>query len=228
MSSSIPPLSSLIDSTVVDQAVSLLLEPSPILHSKLTPAITERIKSTGTPETYASLVDLCAEEIGGWSLEDKAAFLEGHPLIGEVKNLSAMSAKEQGGKTVKTPEIVLKRYVVPELRVPAVKYLLLCHRLGHLNKLYSRVYPGLPYITFVAGRPRAAIVQEMERVLELPQSPEPIPDDWSQVEQPALDSEEALARVKEWGGPEWQMETERALKDIWLIAKSRLQGLGLK
>ncbi|KAJ9125874.1 hypothetical protein QFC24_002658 [Naganishia onofrii] len=209
MSSSIPPLSSLLDSTVVDQAVSLLLEPSPILHSKLTPAITERIKSTGTPETYASLVDLCAEEIGEWSLEDKAAFLGGHPLIGEVKNLSAMSAKEQGGNTVKTPEIVLKR-------------------LGHLNKLYSRVYPGLPYITFVAGRPRAAIVQEMERVLELPQSPEPIPGDWSQVELPALDSEEALARVKESGGPEWQMETERALKDIWLIAKSRLQGLGLK
>ncbi|KAJ9121693.1 hypothetical protein QFC22_002313 [Naganishia vaughanmartiniae] len=209
MSSGIPPLSSLTDSTVVDQAVSLLLEPSPILHSKLTPAIIERITSNGTPESYACLVDICAEEIGGWSLEDKAAFLGGHPLIGEVKNLSALSAKEQGGKTVKTPEIVLKR-------------------LSHLNKLYSRIYPGLPYITFVAGRPRAAIVKEMEKALALPDSPEPIPDDWNEVEQPGLDSEETLARVKEWGGAEWQSEVERALQDVWLIAKSRLQGLGLK
>ncbi|KAJ9102489.1 hypothetical protein QFC21_002889 [Naganishia friedmannii] len=209
MSTDMLALSSLTDSTVVDQAVSLLLEPSPILHSKLTPAITQHIKSSGAPQSYASLVDMCAEEIGGWSLGDKAAFLGGHPLIGEVKNLSALSAKEQGGKTVKTPEIVLKR-------------------LSHLNKLYSRIYPGLPYITFVAGRPRSAIVKEMEKALELPESPEPIPDDWSQVEQPALDSEETLARVKEWGGAEWQREAERGLGDIWLIAKSRLQGLGLK
>lgn len=102
------------------------------------------------------------------------------------------------------------------------------NRLAHLNKLYTRVYPGLPYITFVAGRPRAAIVKEMESVLELPPSPEPIPDDWEDVEQPAIDSGEVEAKVKVWGGDEWQSETQRALGDIWLIAKSRLQGMGLE
>jgi hypothetical protein len=108
-SPAIPALGSLTEAPVVDQTISLLLEPSPILHSKLTPAITQRIATSSIPENYSQLVDLCAEEIEGWSLEDKAAFLGGHPLIGEVKNLSAMSAKEQGGKTVRTPEIVLKR-----------------------------------------------------------------------------------------------------------------------
>jgi 2-oxo-4-hydroxy-4-carboxy--5-ureidoimidazoline (OHCU) decarboxylase len=102
------------------------------------------------------------------------------------------------------------------------------YRLAHLNKLYSRVYPGLPYITFVAGRPRAAIVKEMERALDLPASPEPIPDEWEGVEQPATDSAEVDAKFKVWGGDEWQHETQRALGDIWLIAKSRLKGMGLE
>jgi hypothetical protein len=109
MTTDIPALSSLTDATTVDQTLSLLLEPSPILHSKLTPAITARLAASGPPTTYAQLVDICAGEIQQWTSEDKAAFLGGHPLIGEVKNLSALSAKEQGGKSVKTPEIVLKR-----------------------------------------------------------------------------------------------------------------------
>lgn len=104
----------------------------------------------------------------------------------------------------------------------------LVSRLAHLNKLYSRVYPGLPYITFVAGRPRAAIVKEMEVVLGLPASPEPIPDDWQDVEKPELDSQEVHAMVQLWGGVEWQKEMQRALGDIWLIAKSRLQGMGVQ
>ncbi|KAI5451390.1 hypothetical protein NCC49_001697 [Naganishia albida] len=208
MTSAIPPLSSITDSATIDDTLSLLLEPSPILHSKLTPAITAHIAASGPPTTYTQLVDLCAREIQQWSLDDKAAFLGGHPLIGEVKNLSALSANEQGGKSVKTPEVVLRR-------------------LAHLNKLYTRVYPGLPYITFVAGRPRAAIVKEMERALDLPASPEPIPDDWEDVEQPTIDSAEVDAKVKVWGGDAWQSETQRALGDIWLIAKSRLEGMGL-
>lgn len=109
MSATVPALSFLSDSAAVDHTLSLLLEPSPILHSKLTPAITARITTSRPPATYSELVDLCADEIRQWTLEDKAAFLGGHPLIGEVKNLSAMSAKEQGGKSVKTPEIVLRR-----------------------------------------------------------------------------------------------------------------------
>ncbi|GHJ87709.1 hypothetical protein NliqN6_4111 [Naganishia liquefaciens] len=208
-SPAIPALASLTDASAVDQAISLLLEPSPILHSKLTPAVTRHIASAGVPDYYSQLIDLCADEISRWSLEDKAAFLGGHPLIGEVKNLSAMSAKEQGGKSVRTPAIVLRR-------------------LAHLNKLYSRLYPGLPYITFVAGRSRAAIVKEMEAVLGLPASPEPIPDDWQEVEKPELDSTEVHAKMQQWGSVEWQKEMKRALGDIWLIARSRLQGMGVQ
>lgn len=68
----------------------------------------------------------------------------------------------------------------------------------------------------------------MERVLGLPASPEPIPDDWQDVEKPALESAEVHAMVQLWGGVEWQKEMQRALGDIWLIAKSRLQGMGLQ
>jgi 2-oxo-4-hydroxy-4-carboxy--5-ureidoimidazoline (OHCU) decarboxylase len=222
----VPALSSLTEPAVVDRTLSLLLEPSPVLHSKLTPAITTRIATSGSPTTYSQLVDLCAAEIEGWSLEDKAAFLGGHPLIGEVKNLSAMSAKEQGGKSAKTPEIVLKRCVEAESTRASSWWP--ADRLAHLNKLYTHVYPGLPYITFVAGRPRSAIAKEIERVLEIAASPEPIPDDWKDVEEPELESAEVRSKVKVWGGVEWQREMQRALGDIWLIAKSRLQGMGLE
>lgn len=95
------------DLPALDATLSLLLEPSPILHSRLAPSLYARL-ALAPPPTYNALIDLCAANIGKWSDMEKEAFLRGHPLIGEVKGLSKMSGKEQGG-AVRTPEVVLKR-----------------------------------------------------------------------------------------------------------------------
>lgn len=70
-----------------------------------------------------------------------------------------------------------------------------------LNTLYEQTYPRLRYITFVAGRPRAAIAVEMEQLLGV----SPV--------------------VKDVGSPEWEAELERAVKDVWRIGHARLEGL---
>lgn len=100
-------------------------------------------------------------------------------------------------------------------------------RLAHLNALYTRRYPGLPYITFVAGRPRDAIVTEIEERLHIEPSPVPLPDDRAgtdAIRQPAMSEMQPLRRY----GPEWKQECERALEDIWRIAKDRLEKLGVE
>ncbi len=42
-----------------------------------------------------------------------------------------------------------------------------------------------------------------------------------------MSSEEVESRVREWGGKEWKGECERALLDVFRIAKARLVGMGL-
>jgi hypothetical protein len=68
------------------------------------------VDSNSTLSTYSDLIDRCADEVALWTPQDKAVFLGGHPLIGEVKNLSAHSANEQGGGG-RTPKVVLDRWV---------------------------------------------------------------------------------------------------------------------
>jgi hypothetical protein len=68
------------------------------------------------------IASLAIELIHTWPTSDKAAFIHGHPRIGEQSNLSAMSAAEQA------------RYATP----PEV-----LERLAVLNQEYERVYPGL-------------------------------------------------------------------------------------
>ena len=102
-------------------------------------------------------------------------------------------------------------------------------RLAHLNALYSHVFSGLPYITFVNGRPRSAIVTEMETNLSRISptslvSPIPLPDNYP-IDHPPLSQ---FTKVFSPGDLLWENECERALGDIWLIAKSRLGGMGLQ
>ncbi len=100
-------------------------------------------------------------------------------------------------------------------------------RLAHLNKVYSLLYSGLPYITFVNGRPRSAIVTEMEAHMGLSLSPDPLPMDFP-TDQPALDDPALRSRVCERGSDAWKVECERALGDVWRIARSRVDGMGLR
>jgi hypothetical protein len=55
-------------------------------------------------------------------------------------------------------------------------------------------------------------------------SPVPLPDDYP-VDQPPLSQ---FSEVFSPGDELWEKECERALGDIWLIARSRLKGMGLR
>lgn len=97
--------------------LKLLLEPSPPLESLLAPQLHTRIASLppqSRPPSYAALVDLAADVVASWDVDDQAAFLAAHPRIGETKNLSTASQGEQAPKQGQqgTPGEVLKRLQV--------------------------------------------------------------------------------------------------------------------
>ncbi|TXT04227.1 hypothetical protein VHUM_04225 [Vanrija humicola] len=202
---SLPPLAALRTREPLQAALSTLFEPTPALSDTLVPAVLARLDNP--PASYAALVDLCADAASAWSYEQKAAFVAGHPMIGEVKGLSAHSAKEQGG-VKPTPAVVLAR-------------------LAHLNALYNGVFPGLRYITFVNGRTRAQIVPELEQAIGLPVSPVPLPDDFDTAS-PPLESDAVRALVRDPASDEWKTECDRAIADVWLIGHSRLKNMGLE
>jgi len=83
-------------------------------------------------------------------------------------------------------------------------------RLSELNEEYERRYPGLRYITFVNGRSRKMIMEEMEEKLGI------VGDGWEKGDS---------KKVHPLGSEEWVSEVRRALEDIGKIAKSRLVAL---
>jgi 2-oxo-4-hydroxy-4-carboxy--5-ureidoimidazoline (OHCU) decarboxylase len=186
---SLPPLSEIATSSgapdsSLANALSLLFEPSPVLFTQLVPILSSRRL---TPESYSSLIDAAISTISTWENSTKAEFIAGHPRIGEVNNLSRLSQKEQAAKAT-PPDVLL--------------------RLAQLNEIYEERYPGLRYITFVNGRSRQDIRDEMEEKL-------------AEVASPG----KKVAPL-DVGGEEWHAELERAIIDIELIAKSKLRALG--
>lgn len=197
--SALPPFNDVVTSkpetgSALAEALAVLFEPTAVLYSDLLPGIAARISSAASPpQLYSHLVALALEVVSTWDPSLKASFIAGHPRIGEVKGLSHLSAQEQAARA--TPPEVLAR-------------------LAHLNACYEHRYPGLRYITFVNGRTRAAIKDEMEGVLGLDPSLSP--------DEPPLD---VLGSV-EVGSEEWSKELERAVEDLGKIALSRLKALG--
>ncbi|KAJ8516617.1 hypothetical protein ONZ45_g6081 [Pleurotus djamor] len=176
--------------------LTLLLEPSPVLIAKVVPTLSSNLQEpTSSVATYTDLIDATFRVIRTLDTRDKAEFISGHPRIGETKNLSNLSAKEQGAVQASNP-------TPPEVLA----------RLAYLNMCYERVYPGLRYITFVNGRSRAEIVEEMEGKLGIDHTSCPEVENLEQVE---------------IEGTEWSAELERAIGDVAKIAKSRLQSLNL-
>ncbi|KZV98790.1 hypothetical protein EXIGLDRAFT_727109 [Exidia glandulosa HHB12029] len=174
----LPPLAALANEGQLADALSILFEPSPALLEKLVPAI--HAQPLQRVESYETFIDLALSIISSWPKEDRASFISGHPRIGEVKNLSALSAAEQA-RTATPPEVL--------------------ERLGRQNEEYETLYPRLRYITFVNGRSRAQVADEME---------------------------ERLQRVRGDGQVderEWEGELMRAVVDVGKIAKSRLSVL---
>lgn len=174
-------------------ALELLFEHSPILINTLEPQLRANLPVL---ESYTQLIDSALVQIARWDLSAQSQFISGHPRIGENKNLSKLSANEQGSGIVPTSPEVLAR-------------------LAHLNACYEVRYPELRYITFVNGRTRLAIAEEMEDALGIPHSLSP--DD-------PLDT---ISPV-DISGEEWKRELDRAVFDIGRIAKSRLGALGVE
>ena len=198
MSDTLPPMQDILASTADDGAplatvLSVLFEPSPILLTELVPQVKAHLASAEIT-TYCGLVDASLEVLSGWDDGKKAQFIAGHPRIGEVKFLSKLSAREQAA--VATPPQVLAR-------------------LEHLNACYERCYPGLRYITFVNGRSRATIKDEMEDKLGLARS--------LSSKEPAVSSLKVISKEDK----RWKKELERAVGDVGKIAESRVRGMGL-
>ena len=127
------------------RAFATLFEPSPALLEFLVPSVIATIAASQiSRRSYNALIDTAICELEGWPHDRKASFLGGHPRIGEIKGLSALSASEQAAHA--TPPEVLERLMI-------------------LNEEYERRYPGLRYITFVNGRSRKMIMLEMEEKL---------------------------------------------------------------
>jgi hypothetical protein len=99
------------------------------------------------------------------------------------------------------------------------------HRLKHLNGLYSKIYTGLPYITFVAGRSREAIAAELEHHLGIAPAQRPLDTANGDLDRPAVDSDEIDRMVVPRLSEAWTKELDRALSDMWKIAVARLGGL---
>ncbi|KAG2150209.1 Oxo-4-hydroxy-4-carboxy-5-ureidoimidazoline decarboxylase [Suillus bovinus] len=187
-----------------------LFEHSDILITKLAPELFQSIQNTPleTSDPTNALIERAIAIIHAWDAREQAEFIAAHPRIGEIKQLSALSAKEQSGglsatTRLETPPEVLKR-------------------LEHLNACYERVYSGLRYITFVNGRTRAAIAREMEDKLQLGHPLESYPDGLP-LNEPMTESLICIAKNSE----NWLHELKRAVDDVGKIAKSRQKSLGL-
>jgi 2-oxo-4-hydroxy-4-carboxy--5-ureidoimidazoline (OHCU) decarboxylase len=181
--------------TPLARALSVLFEPSLTLTSVIVPKVASLLaESRHTLSTYADLVDVAIRSTLELPVAIQADFIAAHPRIGEVNGLSALSANEQAAFA--TPPEVLAR-------------------LGHLNACYEHKFAGLTYITFVNGRSRADIAQEMEDALGIAHSLDP--------EQPPVESFEPVVV----GDEMWKAELARAVVDVGRIAKSRLKALGV-
>ena len=198
----IPPLAEIQQdsSDALAVALEILFEHSPVLITTLQPQLSVILKnSSSLPlESYTQLINYAIAQIKTWDLSAQSQFIAGHPRIGENKNLSKLSANEQqqgSGAVPTSPEVLA--------------------RLSHLNACYEIRYPGLRYITFVNGRTRLEIAEEMEDMLGFPRSLSP--------DTPPFDTIQPVDTSSE----EWKRELDRAVHDIGLIAKSRLGALGV-
>lgn len=187
--------------SALKKVVSTLFEHSPVLDERLVPDLAS---SSSTFTSYTGIIDRSAIIIRSWPPTLQSAFISGHPRIGEQnpKQLSALSESEQA------------KYFTPSWVI---------ERLGWLNEVYEGKYPGLRYITFVNGRTRREVMEEMENALGAENARGP---EWKGGECSSVGETSGEKRVQE-GGQEWLKELERAVGEVILIAKDRVKKLSL-
>ncbi|WAQ80673.1 hypothetical protein PtA15_1A11 [Puccinia triticina] len=166
----------------LQDVLALLFEVSDSIENKLIPILRENLQNK-LPNSYSELIDHCQDIVENrFDRDEQVNFLGSHPRIGAVKGLSKLSSKEQGNQAD-----------------PAV-----LNRLAELNALYEKLYPGLRYVTFVNGRSRAEIVEEMEDLITKDAAPTP-----------AVHLQDK----------NWQAELKRGIRDVFQIANSRLKSI---
>jgi len=183
--------------SALKKVVSTLFEHSPVLDEHLIPKL-----ALSTFTSYTDLVDRSATIIRSWPPPYQTTFISGHPRIGEQnpKQLSALSESEQ------------TRYFTPPWVI---------ERLYWLNLVYEGRYNGLRYITFVNGRTRMEVMEEMESALGVEKARGP---EWKEGEGVSL-AKDVQAGIPV--GEESLKELERAVGEVVLIAKDRVRKLGL-
>jgi OHCU decarboxylase len=99
--------------------------------------------------TWAAVLDAASAEVAAMGAAERAELLLAHPRIGAspdaLKARSADSFAEQGGTTVTDPAVT--------------------RRLDELNDAYEARF-GFPFVEWVAGRSKAAIVAVLEARLQ--------------------------------------------------------------
>ena len=180
------------------KVVSTLFEHSPVLDEHLAPEL-----ASSTFTSYTDLIDHSATIIRSWTPSLQSTFISGHPRIGEQNpnQLSALSASEQA------------RYFTPPWVID---------RLGWLNGVYEERYRGLRYITFVNGRTRREVMEEMENALGVENARGP---EWKDGVRSSVGGTDEKGGTQ-GGGQEWLKELERAVGEVILIAKDRVRKLG--
>ena len=191
--------------SALNKVVSTLFEHSPVLDEHLVPKL-----ASSAFTSYTDLVNRSATIIRSWPPALQSSFISGHPRIGEQNpsQLSALSASEQA------------RYHTPPWVI---------ERLGWLNGVYEGRYEGLRYITFVNGRTRREVMEEMESAVGVEKARGP---EWKDgVDGFLISGSDAeglgVGSTVRVGGEEWLRELERAIGEVMLIAKDRVRKLGL-
>ncbi|KAL4904836.1 hypothetical protein BDW74DRAFT_178409 [Aspergillus multicolor] len=147
---SLPPPSSLKELPQEQQFQTLdtLFESSPELHTLMTPVLANQ-----TFSSYTSLIDAVGGRMSALSAANSPAdrdilvgILGSHPRLGQPKtaaaeHLSELSRKEQANLNTGAEE------QAEQLRL--------------LNAEYEEKFPGLRFVTFVNGRSRGVIMEEM-------------------------------------------------------------------
>ncbi|PYH89558.1 hypothetical protein BO71DRAFT_444510 [Aspergillus ellipticus CBS 707.79] len=155
MSSALPPPSSLtsLPQEQQFQILDTLFESSPELHTLMAPVLANQEFSS-----YASLVDAVGGRMSALSAANSskdrdvlAGILGSHPRLGQPKgapteHLSELSKKEQANLNTGAEEQAEK--------------------LKRLNAEYEDKFPGLRFVTFVNGRNRDVIMEEMRQRMD--------------------------------------------------------------
>lgn len=142
---SLPPASTLptLPPQTQSHILSLLFEPSPSLHTTLSPLL-------ATPhQTYPSLIASIKAHLLSLRATDPSlllSILASHPRLGAAKVESAQSAAEQA----KLQEGAAEEGA----------------ELARLNAEYERVFPGLRFVVWVNGRGRREIMGIMRERIE--------------------------------------------------------------